>query len=214
MVLFYNGDVRPKRRNGHDNRTSRILAEAYRPPTLENGPALFLLTGLPGVGKSTFARALSSVTGAVVLESDRFRRLLFRKPSFTQRESRALFQGIVSATRELLSQGQAVIVDATNVSERDRLAFYELADASATKVFIVSLEAPLAVVEERLAKRLTLGDGHSHADIAVYHRMRGRVEPIGRQHWQVDTSDPAAIEAALGAIGVAYREAAGKEVPA
>jgi predicted kinase len=174
------------------------------------GPAaLFLLVGLPGAGKTTFAEALSRGTGAIVLESDRFRRLLFGEPVFSMRESEALFRALVSAAGSLLEGGAAVIVDATNLSESDRQPFYDLADDLELPLFIVGLDAPPAVIEQRLEERMSLADGYSYADLAVYHRMRGRVEPISRKHWRVDSSDQPAFEAALTAIAAAHRSIRG-----
>jgi predicted kinase len=168
------------------------------------------MVGLPGTGKSTFARALARETGAVVVESDRFRRLLFRTPSFSTRENAALFQALAGATARLLDKGQAVVIDATNLSERDRRPFYVLAESKGLPQFVVALEAPEALVEERLARRLTAEHGYACADSTVYHRMKGRVEPISRGHLRLDTSDGAAVEAALAAVVAAYRDPAGR----
>ncbi len=167
--------------------------------------ALFLLAGLPGAGKSTFARALAQETGALVVESDRLRRLLFGQPVFSGRESEALFRALTSATRRLLEEGYAVIVDATNLSESDRRPFYELADALGFVLAVVALDAPVPVVERRLEERLARPCGYSYADVAVYHRMRERVEPISRAHRRIDTSDRAGMQAALAEITAAYR---------
>ena len=192
---------------------ARILEDIGLPARASSGAALFLITGLPGTGKSTFARALSELTGAVALESDRFRGLLFGQPVHSQRESAILFRAIRSAAAKLLSDGQAVIVDATSVSEADRWPFYTLADSVAVPLFIAALDAPVRVVEERLGKRLLEADGYRFADVAVYHRMRGRVEAISREHWRVDTSDASAVDAARTAIAGAYGEVAGKGEP-
>jgi predicted kinase len=172
-------------------------------------PALVLLVGLPGAGKSTFARALSDLTGAVVLESDRFRTLLFPQPVFSMRESTALFRALAAATKQLLDRGYAVIVDATNLSESDRRPFYDLAKELDVALLVIALEAPLDVIERRLERRTSEPAGYSLADIDVYHRMRGRVEPISRKHWRVDTSNQIAYEAALKAVAAAYHSLKG-----
>jgi uncharacterized protein len=162
------------------------------------------MCGLPGTGKTTFAWQLASMTGAIVLESDRFRRLLFGEPSFSMRESLALFRALGSTARALLCDGHAVIIDATNLSESDRRPFYALADDLCLPLFVIALEAPIGVVVERLERRISAPDGWSFADVAVYHRMRGRVDPVSREHLRVDTSDRAAIRAALTSIAAAY----------
>jgi predicted kinase len=142
---------------------ARILENLGLPARAGSGAALFLLTGLPGTGKSTFARALRELTGAVVLESDRLRCLLFEQPVHSQRESAILFRAIRSAAARLLVEGQAVIIDSTSLSETDRWPFYNLADSLGLPLFIAAFYAPARVVEERLAKRLLEADGYRYA---------------------------------------------------
>jgi predicted kinase len=191
---------------------TRILKAAGAPAAAGAGAAVILLSGLPGVGKSTFARALGAATDAIILESDRLRALLFEAPVHSPRESGILFRAIRSAAACLLKERHAVIIDATNLSETDRRPFYELADSSGAPLFVVALDAPQETIEGRLARRLLESDGCSYADIDVYHRMRGRVEPISREHMRVDTSNQAAVQTARIAITTAYREAVGKGI--
>src|SRR5687768_17228484 len=82
-------------------------------------PALILMAGLPGSGKSTFARRLAEATGAIVLESDALRQLLFAGPTHQATESRALFAAMFEAAGRLLSNGHSVIIDATNLKRSD-----------------------------------------------------------------------------------------------
>ena len=188
-------------RRGRLSPAAYTIYRAVRPERPEaTGASLFLVTGLPGAGKSTFAAALSRLTGATVIESDRFRRELFGEPVFSSRENGLLFRGVRGASRLLLAEGLPVIVDATNLDETDRGPFYRLAEECPAPLFIASLTAPEAVIEMRLRERMQGAGGYSYADLDVYHRMRRRVEPISRPHWRIDTSDQAAVEAALTSI--------------
>ena len=115
----------------------------------EAGPALFLLVGLPGVGKTTFARQLALLTGAAVLESDRLRSLLFGAPVFSQRESGML------VSRRRLGRDRASRRAPSGDHRRDqpergdRRPFYELADETGTPLSVIALDAPVEVVEAR-----------------------------------------------------------------
>ncbi len=199
----YNACV-PNKSGRRNPRAQQILRSLPPQGADEAGPALFLLVGLPGVGKTTFARRLRTLTGAAVLESDRLRSVLFGAPVFSQRESGMLFRAVLSAAAELLGERRPVIIDATNLSEADRRPFCELAGEAGAPLSIFALDAPVAVVEARLEARLSNASDCSYADIAVYHRMRGRVEPISREHRRIDTSDQAAVEAALTSTAAAY----------
>ena len=189
-------------------------AEGPRPgvsPDLVEGPAegavLIITVGLPATGKSTFARRLAGMTGAVVLESDAIRRLLHDPPTYSPRESFGLFRSIHAAARRLLEAGRPVIVDATSITEAHRRPLYALAEAAGVPLIIAQFQAPAGVVEGRLARRAAgrdIGDS-SEAGPDVYQRMAPRFEPVRRSHWQIDTSDPAATEAALAEMAEACR---------
>ena len=151
-----------------------------------SSPALVVVSGLPGTGKSSFCRDLRHRTGAVILESDSLRKLLFPRPSYSWQESRRLFDAIHAAIERLLQGGVSAILDATNLVERHREPLYEIAEIAGARLVLVEVTAPPEVVVSRLASR----SGVSDADVAVYQRMRRSAEEIGREHFVVDTSQP------------------------
>ena len=192
---------------------SRILEAAnpaYSIPT--EAPALILTIGLPGSGKSTFCRRLAPQIDAVVLESDAIRRQFFGAPTYSQAESRRLFSALHTAARELLLHGRNVIVDATNLRESDRRPAYSVADETGSRLILLSFSAPKNVIEQRLAKRVETPDAadNSSAGLSVYHRMAERAEMPLREHFSVDTSSAASIEAALSRVVEACRPQAGR----
>jgi len=165
-----------------------------RPPrraTVWSRPALAVVAGLPGSGKSRFCRDLAGRTPAAVLESDALRKLLFRRPVYSWAESARLFAAIHVVIERLLGDGISVILDATNLRERHRQPLYAIAEKLGAKLVVVEIVAPPEVVLTRLAER-TAADSSSDADVAVYLRMREEWEEIGREHIVVDTSRPTA----------------------
>ena len=167
----------------------RILRTVWPLPAARRRPALAVLVGLPGTGKSRFAEALCQRTGAVVVESDDLRKRLVRRPTYSAAESRRLFEAIHGAIDRLLQAGAAVVLDATNLAEREREPLYTMAEARDARLILVRLAAPGAVVRERLARRQQEdAETQSDADVKVYERMRLREEKIRRAHYVVDTS--------------------------
>lgn len=136
-------------------------------------PALVLLSGLPGSGKTTFARAFAQRVPCVVVESDAIRRSLTRNPTYSRQESARVFDRVESQAAKALKRGQVALVDATNLSAADRVRFVELAESEAMPFIPVRIVAPEAVILDRLAKPRT---GHSQADGAIYERMKDRPE--------------------------------------
>ncbi len=151
-------------------------------------PVFVVVSGLPGTGKSFFSSKLAEKLPFVVLESDALRKAIFPNPSYTQRESAALFHSIYLLIERLLGLGIPIILDATNLSESNRERLYNIADWMKARLVIVSIEAPPDVVRERLLKRATSGEGKSDADWSVYLKLKPSVEKIRRKHYVVDTS--------------------------
>jgi predicted kinase len=178
----------------------RILAEAGPLPRGRRRPALVMAAGLPGSGKSRFCRELRRRTGAVILESDALRQLLFPQPNHSQAESRRLFTAIHAAIERLLRDGVHAILDATNLAEWQREPVYAIAERTGARLLLVWLEAPRQIVQARLADRCRGADtkDRSRAGLAVYERMRAQVEPIRRPHRVVNTLR--GTRAALNAI--------------
>ena len=57
-------------------------------------PALIVVSGLPGTGKSYFCRKLAERLPVITLESDALRKTLFTSPTYSLLESSRLFQAI------------------------------------------------------------------------------------------------------------------------
>jgi hypothetical protein len=157
-------------------------------PGPEKRPALVVVAGLPGTGKSELCRDLGRRAGAVILQSDVLRRLLFERPVYSWQESRRLFAAIHAVCQKLLRSGVSCIVDATNLSESHRRPLYDIAERAGAKLIVVEVTAPREVACSRLSERAAMADSVSEADAAVYERMSREWEEIGRDHFVVDTS--------------------------
>lgn len=171
--------------------SNRKLIEALGPlPEPMVQPPFIVVSGLPGTGKSYFSRRLAERLPCVILESDWTRQQLFKSPTYSPEESARLFQVIHSLIEELLRRGIPVILDATNLSERNREVLYHIADKFKAKLILVRVEAPVEVVKQRLEARASgyNRNDNSQADWEVYQRMKPLVEKLGRRHFAADTS--------------------------
>lgn len=153
-------------------------------------PVLVALCGLPGTGKSHFARELVKRTQMLVLESDRLRKILVARPKYTPGEHRRVFRACYLLIEEYLGRGLKVLFDATNLTEDFRQPLYHIADEREARLVMVGFTAPLSLVRERLADRALGRDpiGYSDATWRIHSRMRPFEEPIQRDHLLVDSS--------------------------
>jgi predicted kinase len=179
------------RRDANRNRDADRLEPALgRLPKAVARPRLVVLIGLPGSGKSYFARQLARRYPAAVLDSDALRAVLFGAPQHTEREHARLFPAVQAVIRRLLARGVPVILDATNLKEANRRPLYALAAEAGARLVIVRLRAPYAVMRERLARRSAARDprDRSTADLAVLEKMRHDYQRPRRRYFTIDTT--------------------------
>ncbi|HUF53885.1 MAG TPA: ATP-binding protein [Dehalococcoidia bacterium] len=168
----------------------RLQAALGRLPRRRQKPALIILIGFPGSGKSHLARSLKARYPAAILDSDALRQVLFATPEHTTKEHGRLFPAIHVLMRRLLEQGISVIVDATNLKEANRRPYYAIAQDAGLPVVLVRVVAPVSEIRRRLARRKTgrNADDHSTATMSVFESMKGDYERPRRRYFTVNTA--------------------------
>jgi predicted kinase len=153
-------------------------------------PALIIMVGLPGTGKSHLGRALSAALGAELIQTDAVRKEMFPDPRYTPGEAATVYTTSHRRIAEALARGQCVVFDGTNLRERRRLTLYRLAERAGALAIVVVAYAPEEVVRARLRHRLEAPDpdDQSDADWRVYLRMRHGSEPVPRPHIIANTA--------------------------
>jgi predicted kinase len=180
------------------------LAALDLAPPAGRPPALAIMTGLPGTGKTHLARALARRAPFTIVGSDPIRAALFPDPQFGPAENRIVYAVADALLWRLLTRGHWLIYDAVNLSERRRWGVHLLGLDAGARTLTVQTVAPPEVVRERLAGRANsaLVPGDSLADWDVFQKLRLKDEPIQHQHLVVDTSQPIqpALEDILAAL--------------
>ncbi|MGH2377587.1 MAG: AAA family ATPase [Candidatus Limnocylindria bacterium] len=153
-----------------------LLGEVSAPATPHGKPAVVLLMGFPGVGKTHCARLLAARLRAAHVASDQLRSRLFVAASYADGENAALFGILDALVERLLAGGHRVIVDATHLRERTRASTLSLAARSGAPCAHVLVTAEEPEVLARLAERRVSRGEHdrSEADERVYLAMRER----------------------------------------
>ena len=176
-------------------RDSAVLREVLegdisRIDTVSRRSFLILLAGLPGTGKTHFARELANRVPLLILESDRLRKVLAPQPGYTPAESARLFGACHLLIEEYVAQGHRVLFDATNLTEKFRRPLYQIARRASCPLVLVRFTAPREMVRRRLAERVAgvHPEDYSDAGWQIYCRMAPHEEAVKRQHFDVDTS--------------------------
>src|SRR5438309_7387246 len=129
----------------HEVLAPQLRAEIATVPATPNGrPALVVVMGLPGVGKSHCARLLCARLGAAHVASDELRSRLFIAASYADEENRAVFAAVTALVDGLLSEGHRVVADATNLLARNRAGAVTVAKRRAAPILFVRVSAPEA----------------------------------------------------------------------
>ncbi len=165
-------------------------ASEERPATGRKSPALVVMVGPPGTGKSHLVRRIAERVRVQVIETDEIRQRLAPQPSYSASENRKVFFVAHRKIDRLLRKGEDVLFDATNIYERGRRTLYRIAESDGARLLIVRTVAPDEVVAERLRRRKE-GAGpsdRSEAGWEVYARMKAEFQEIQRPHMVVDTS--------------------------
>lgn len=137
--------------------------------------ALILVCGLPGSGKSFFARHLSETIEAGYLNSDLLRKELFpEKRTYSEPEKQSVYDVMLLCAEKTLQDKKTVVLDATFYKNILRIPFYALAQKQALPVYIFYITADEALIRERTSKARP----DSEADFSVYITLKNLFEPI------------------------------------
>ncbi len=158
-----------------------LRSDVPAPATAHGQPAVVVLMGQPGVGKSHCARLLCARLCAAHVSSDHLRSRLFIAASYAPEESATVFRAVDALVDLLLAEGHRVVLDATNLLARNRATATETARRRGVPIVHVRIVADERDALARLAERgreRGVGD-HSDADEAIYRKMSEFEPPEG-----------------------------------
>ncbi len=155
-------------------------------------PALVLMHGVSGSGKTWLSQHLLEQLGGIRLRSDVARKRLFGlKPLqdssaipggiYTQDASARTLAALLEAARSSLAAGCLTIVDATFIQRTWRAPFQALAEAVGVAWQIVAIEAPSDVLQARIAQRQQSGADASEANLSVLASQLAHLEPFSSE---------------------------------
>ena len=139
---------------------------------------LIMITGLPGSGKTTFAKALADSLNAVHLNTDIIRDSLGRRGKYDENSKSMIYAKMLKQTESYLHRGEDVVVDATFYKAALRKPYKKLAKKYKKQLFWILVTATESVVKERMQQKRQ----YSEADFGVYLTIKDINEPLEEGH--------------------------------
>jgi predicted kinase len=148
---------------------------AHPPP-----PALVVMHGCSGSGKSQLARRLVELFGAVQLRSDveRSRTAGVDPHKYDLATNELVYARLRGLAGDILDAGFPVIVDACHLKRSERAACVQVARARGAPWLVVDVRASVQVMRERIARRGAAGTDPSEADESVLAMQLASDEPL------------------------------------
>lgn len=152
------------------------LAQSWSTP---GRPAIFVMHGLSGSGKSTVAENLALRLHAVQIRSDVERQRLFEHaralesaPAYNEGiygedASKRTYEYLAKLAEPLLLEGFEVIIDAACLKTSQRELFKRLASELDLPHFLISCQAPVETLKSRIRERFLKGTDPSEANQTV-----------------------------------------------
>jgi aminoglycoside phosphotransferase family enzyme/predicted kinase len=152
-------------------------------------PKLILLQGVSGSGKSHLANALLRLIDAIVISSDRTRKQLYgiapldrlseseKAELYSPSMNQKTYQTLLNHSRDILSQGKNLIVDATFLKKCQQQPFTILADELNCPAYVIYIESSAEIATQAIQIRSQLNNNPSDADDRVMHHQLKMIEP-------------------------------------
>lgn len=175
------------RRLEDEGRRYLLLAKKLtRPPR----PAIIVMHGLSGSGKSTAAVELIERLHGVRVRSDVERKRLAGLPAtassgsppgaglYTARHTNATYARLVALARFIVRAGHVAIIDATGLRRAARFPFSSLASDEGVAWAILDVTAPEETLKQRIVARAAQPGEPSEATLEVLRRQLASQEPL------------------------------------
>lgn len=135
---------------------------------------IIMVMGLPGSGKSFFARRLSISLNAVYLGSDELRKQMGMMGKYQKQHKFKVYEVMIQEAENHLQKDLIVVLDATFYLKAIREKVAEIAKKNGAVCIPILVEAEEAVIKGRLSKPRA----DSEADWEVYQKLKTEFEPL------------------------------------
>ena len=167
----------PAEKDTAAHQAQHYFALAKRYATSLQQPTVIAVTGLPGTGKTSMARAIAGELGLRVVSADAVRQSLFgatKQPAeyeqgaYTPEANRLTYEKLLETGREYLQHDGGVILDATFRRLENRAQAKAMAIEAGAQWRTIECQLAPELVKTRLEQRAANHDGISDATWEIY----------------------------------------------
>lgn len=145
---------------------------------------IIVVFGLPGSGKSYFAERLAKKIGAEYVNSDRVRKEMISRRTYSEQEKAAVYDALLEKTRMAVREKRDIVLDATFHKDDRRKTLVKEFDGPG-RILFIEIRADEDLTRHRLLKKRTDSD----ADFSVYKLLLKEWEPMQEQHLILHSTD-------------------------
>jgi uncharacterized protein len=155
-----------------------------------SGPAVIVIFGMIGTGKSTLAELMSRELNCDVIPSDKIRKEMlgiapterryesFDKGIYSEETTDRVYNEIIKIGKRAAESGNTVILDASFSKRRYRKLLIKAAESFGIPLFFIQTKASDRTVRERLLRREVIGESISDARLELFESFKkGFEEP-------------------------------------
>jgi aminoglycoside phosphotransferase family enzyme/predicted kinase len=165
----------------------RLSLASLKPPPR---PALIIMFGLSGSGKSYLGSRLGVRLGIAPILSDVVRKETMGVPItqhqldmygqgiYTPNATERTYRVLMDKARRLLKRGESVILDATFLRYQDRILAKEVAREAGARFVLLECSVPDDIARQRLETRIVKENGPSDGRWEIYGQQKSRFEAI------------------------------------
>ncbi len=185
-------------------------------------PIVYMTLGLPGSGKTFFARQYAASVGMPLIDIERLRNELFEEPSYAADEDRVVMSLADYMTEQFLAAGLSVLIDGMNDTRVRRHGLREMARQYGAKPLVIWVQTDVNTAFnrahsrdrrnpndkyaqelsddefERAAARVKMPQHEDYVVISGKHVFRNQKNVVGRKAEAIDTHARVAKNTTLG----------------
>lgn len=144
---------------------------------------IVIVFGLPGSGKTFFAKALAKTIKATYINSDTIRETFPDPNRYSRQDKNIVYDMMLKKMLTAMHEGKTVVLDATFYKNDFRRRFSTYAREQDMLHFI-EVVADESVIKHRLSQRQD-----SHADFKVYRLVKSEWDPVEFPHLTIQSTD-------------------------